>query len=391
MVNQEWIVEQLKTHDSFYVYETAGILQAVDTLQTKFPQAKFLYSAKTNPHPQVVKTITAQGVGIDAASSGEVALGVANGVAKAMIQYSAPGKTEQDIAKTLPHATLIADSLGEIHRIAKVAQEQGVVAEIGVRLNPNFTFDGDGGACSKFGIDEDQFVQALPQLMALSHIQLVGLHVHIRSQERNGALIARYYEKVLALAETMPFPLHFVNLGSGIGIPYALEDTPVDLDALSQEAEGLMTQFHGRFPRTQIYIESGRYLVGKSGWYVTKVLDKKVSHGTTFVVLANTLNGFVRPSMAQMVEGYNPNAQGCEPLYTGRNAFPITAITQTTELETVTLVGNLCTAADVIAKGIPLPKLNVGDAIVLSNAGSYAAVLSPMQFSSQTPPAELVL
>ena len=61
------------------------------------------------------------------------------------------------------------------------------------------------------------------------------------------------------------------------------------------------------------------------------------------------------------------------------------------EEETVTLVGNLCTATDVMAQGVPLPRLEVGDGVAVTNAGSYAAVLSPTQFSGQTPPAELFL
>jgi diaminopimelate decarboxylase len=67
------------------------------------------------------------------------------------------------------------------------------------------------------------------------------------------------------------------------------------------------------------------------------------------------------------------------------------ALTDTAAHETVTLVGNLCTAADEIAADIEMPVLSVGDVLVLTNAGAYAAVLSPMQFASQTPPAQLFL
>ena len=55
------------------------------------------------------------------------------------------------------------------------------------------------------------------------------------------------------------------------------------------------------------------------------------------------------------------------------------------------MVGNLCTAADVIAEDIVLPRLKEGDIVVITNAGSYAAALSPMQFSLQEAPEELVL
>ena len=64
---------------------------------------------------------------------------------------------------------------------------------------------------------------------------------------------------------------------------------------------------------------------------------------------------------------------------------------ETDKKEKVTLVGNLCTATDVIAEDIVLPSMDCGDVIVINNAGSYAAVLSPMQFSSQEKPVEVFL
>ena len=140
-------------------------------------------------------------------------------------------------------------------------------------------------------------------------------------------------------------------------------------------------------------METGRYVVGKSGHYVVKVLDRKESMGTTFIILSNTLNGFIRPSLGQLVMGYAKDADpaGSEPLFTNRDAFQFIALTDERKQETVTLVGNLCTAADVIAKDISMPRLKQGDVIAITNAGSYGAVLSPMQFSSQTPPQQLLL
>jgi len=80
-----------------------------------------------------------------------------------------------------------------------------------------------------------------------------------------------------------------------------------------------------------------------------------------------------------------------EPLVTCANDFEFIPLTEEKEKEVVNLVGNLCTATDVVAKDILLPKLKIGDIVVITNAGSYAAVLSPMQFSSQGPLAQLFL
>lgn len=150
----------------------------------------------------------------------------------------------------------------------------------------------------------------------------------------------------------------------------------------------LCEKYTDKLPKAKIFIETGRFASGKAGVYVTHVNDVKTSFGKKYAILANTLNGFVRPSIAQMVERA-PEAAPCEPLYTGSSAFGFVPLTDETETEVVTVCGNLCTGADVIAQDTELPKLKTGDVFVITNAGSYAAVLTPMQFASLTPPVQI--
>lgn len=397
MFNRQAILQQAGVYDSFYLYDESKILEYTGQLLRDFTDVTFLYSMKTNAHPLVARSVLSQGFGVDAASLAEVLMGVENGVPRENIQYSAPGKTLSDIRAAIAKSTLIADSLHEIHRIQQVAEELGMQVEIGVRINPDFSFAGGAGGPSKFGVDEQQFFDAAPQLKELQNITVTGLHVHLRSQELHAAVLEAYYERLFALAaafrDVMGYPLGFINLGSGLGIPYSPQDTPLDTASLGKKVSGLMAQCKAALPGIRVYIETGRFAVGKSGVYATKVLDKKVSHGKTFAILSNTLNGFLRPCIAQLVLHYAGEAQpaGTEPLFTCADAFSFVALTDETKLEQVTLVGNLCTAADVVARDILLPRLTPGDIVVITNAGAYAAVLSPMQFSSQPPPAQLFL
>jgi len=140
-------------------------------------------------------------------------------------------------------------------------------------------------------------------------------------------------------------------------------------------------------------IETGRFAVCQSGTYVTHVLDKKVSHGKNIVILKNTLNGFIRPSIVRLIDKYNGenNLPSAEPIFTKKDAFKIETPYENRPLKIYTLMGNLCTAADIIADNIELPELNIGDVITINNAGAYAYVLSPLQFSSQEPPKEYML
>lgn len=388
------ILQAAQTRDSFYLYDERHILSRIDALQAAFPDAALLYSIKCNPHPHVLDCVFRRGLWADAASAREAELAHDAGLTPDEIYYSAPGKTLNDLERTLDIATLIADSPTELQRIAALAERRGHVMEAGIRVNPAFSFDGGSGGPSKFGIDEDQLPALLPTLGPW--VRVTGIHVHLRSQELNAAVLAGYHRNLLALAERLQtqlgLRLAYINMGSGIGIPYADEDAPLDLSAVGRAMAEGVGAFRARFPNTRILLESGRYVVGQSGVYVTRVLDRKISHGRTYLIVKSTLNGFLRPSLARLVAHCGgADAPACEPLFTKVNAFPISALTDGPACERVTVVGDLCTAADVIAEDLLLPHLEPGDLLTVANAGAYAAVLSPMQFSSHDRPQELFL
>ena len=79
-ITKEILTTLAQQHDSFYLYDQAGITECAERLKGAFPFASFLYSVKCNPHPQVLQTVFAQGFGADAASLGEVLLAAENGL-----------------------------------------------------------------------------------------------------------------------------------------------------------------------------------------------------------------------------------------------------------------------------------------------------------------------
>ena len=388
------IKEQSQRHLSFYIYDENTIIDSINTLKRDFSSVEFLYSVKTNPFPPVVKCVIENGLGVDAASLNEVLMGEKEGLAKERIYYSAPGKTRYDIVGAIDKAIIIADSLHELEVLNDAAKETGKKAKIGIRINPDFTFDDDKGAGGKFGIDQDILFENKDWIKSLSQVEFVGIHVHSRSQELDCEILRKYYDNMLKLAlrvqEEFEIKLDFVNMGGGLGIPYSETDSPLQTKILGQELSKLMEEFKQKLDGTKIFIETGRYAVGKSGTYATTVIDKKLSYGKSYIILNSTLNGFIRPSLAMMVEGYvTGTPKPSEPLYTKPGAFDFKVLNQSEETETVTLCGSLCTGTDVVAKDIVLPKIEIGDVVTMSNAGSYAAVLSPMQFASLTPPAQI--
>ena len=395
MKNKTVIEQQAKRYDSFYLYDESCILDSVNALKTNFSRINFLYSIKCNPNVNILRSIFAQGFGADAASAGEVILATEVGLRKDDIYYSAPGKTFKDIENTISKAVLIADSIDEIRRIQSVAKKIKSVVNIGIRINPDFSFDNNYGQSSKFGIDENQAIDFIKS-NDCKNIKITGIHVHLRSQELNSEVLAGYYNKMFCLAEkfqSLCGSLDYVNMGSGMGIQYSTKEVPLDIQFLSELVKKELDTFQATYPNTKIMIEVGRYVVGKSGVYVTKVVDRKTSYGKTYLILKNTLNGFIRPSLSSLIMRYTTQEDpfASEPLFTSKNAFQIYTLKRDESPELVTLVGNLCTSTDVIAENIMLPYLECEDNIVITNAGSYAAVLSPMQFSTHEKPSELFL
>lgn len=390
----EEILRLAQKSDCFYLYDEARIKKQIAKLQDNFKGIDFLYSVKCNPNRNVVKTIFGRGFGADAASLGEVKLAAEAGLGKNRIYYSAPGKSRRDIREALPYATLIADSLSEIGRISEELGEDS--AEIGLRINPDYGFGGAAVCASKFGVDEACALEYLRNEIP-ANIKITGIHVHQKSQELNAENLKAYYRYLLSLAEKVEailgYPLCYLNMGSGIGVAYSPREAEIDIAKLGRETEGLLADFRSAHPDTRIIIETGRYLVCQAGTYATHVVDKKVSHGKTYVILQNTLNGFIRPSIVCMVAAYAKGADApmYEPLFTSADAFSIYTPYSDREHETVTVTGNLCTSIDIIADNVSMPKLEVGDLVLINNAGAYAAVISPMQFASQPKPDEFML
>lgn len=387
------IAQVPEKYPSYYLYDEVALDDSIATLTKEFQQEQLLYSMKCNPNRAILKRIFSSGIDADAASLGEVYAANDCGVPPDHIYYSAPGKTDFDIQNSLGQCILIADSITELRRIDTLARHKNMKALVGVRINPNFSLTGTAGLPSKFGVDEEQFLAFLPELKTLSHIMLIGIHTHMQSQLLDESVLCTYYKNVFSMAahiqHTMGSPFLFLNLGSGIGIPYCQDESAMDIHSLAVQLEHLRFVREDSFAQARILIESGRYLSGPCGWYVTHVIDTKKSRGKNIAIVANTLNGFARPCIEHLITSIDTAAPSREPLFYRAQSTPFFVLNEAQETEEVTLYGNLCTAADIIATDVRLPKLSVGDAIVFPNAGAYSAVMTPMQFSFQIKPREI--
>lgn len=388
-------IEMIREHAPCFVYDREEIVMACNQLKTALPEFDFLYSVKANPFDPVVRLIADTGFGADAASPAEVEKALISGVKPEDIYYSAPGKTEKDIRRTLGKCTIIADSLRELELIERIGEEKAMGIKAGIRVHPGFAMQGKAGA-SKFGIDMEQLPELKKVISRCAHVRICGIHIHLQSQILNSRILIEYYNNVmetaLLLSRECGTALEFINFGSGIGIVYNDRDEqPVDLQMLRGGCEGLIRK--NRSTGARLLMETGRFVTCRAGKYYTPVLDKKVSHGKTYLIVSSGLNGFMRTSLASMLDLVSGGRElpGMEPLYTAPDAFQVKVIGQNHECETVDIVGNLCTSMDVIARSVCVKKAEPGDLVEISNAGSYGMTLSPLLFAGHRLPEELLL
>ena len=376
-----------------YLYERRQITDNCQLLKAAMPGSTLLYSIKANPFLPVVKTIAAQGFGADAASANEVLLAHEAGIPAELIFYSAPGKTAQDIEITWGKCTVIADSFSELKLLEDSAAKRNEHIHVGLRVNPGFSMDGADALPSKFGIDEEQLTSSE---LNLPHLDFSGIHVHLRSQILNADTLCAYYKNCYRLAERISTALgskiSFINFGSGIGTVYdAVHEKKLDLEKIKNALQELQ-ELNEQKLKAKFIFETGRFPVCNAGSYYTKVIDRKVSRGKTFLIVQNALNGFIRPSIAELLRqnvGAFPSG-GQEPLYTSGTQCSFRILGNDSDLEKVDVVGNLCTSLDVLVKDIMLPHAEVGDILEVTNAGSYGYTLTPQLFSGHNPVKELL-
>ena len=385
----------------FYLYDEERMASQLARLRAALPDFSILYSIKTNPHPAACRFMSGSGAGADAASAAEVERSLAAGFPASAIYYSAPGKSDKDLRAAFGSCVLIADSYAELERINTLAAEAGRIEAVGLRVNPAVAF-GPGpfpellpGAAAKFGVDEEGLANRREFIAGLKNIRLDGFHIFLRSQVLSHSVLLAYCRHVFSLARAWAGifgrPPHFINFGGGFGIACGDWKTPLDLNALGADLKALVAEQKAFLPAdVSLLIESGRFLVAEAGTFVTRVEDVKESRGTCFVIAPGGLNGFLRPAVAALLNALPaPVAGPLEPLYSNAAAHAVSLPGGAGRTEKkVTVVGNLCTSLDVIAKDILLPDPRVGDLLLISNAGAYGATLSPHAFASFPRPPE---
>lgn len=361
----------------FYVYDRSLLDARVAQLRAALPRAiKLHYAMKANPMPALVCHMARLVDGIDVASAGELLVALDAGADPREISFAGPGKTEAELHQAVAAGILInVESFRELPVLAAAQAALGLPARVAVRVNPDFELKSSGmkmgGGPKQFGVDAEQVPELLAEI-GRAGLAFEGFHLFAGSQNLKPDAIIEAQQKSFALAcrlaEHAPSPVRFLNLGGGFGIPYFPGEQPLDLTPIGANLADLVEQAKTALPQAEIVIELGRYFVGEAGLYVARVLDRKVSRGLTYLVTDGGLHHHLSASgnFGQVIRKNYPAA--------------IANRMDASEMETVSVVGPLCTPLDLLADRMSLPAAEPGDLVAIYQSGAYGATASPQRF-----------
>jgi diaminopimelate decarboxylase len=373
----------------FFAYDRGLLDRRVDLLRKSLPSAvKLSYAMKANPMPAVVQHLAGLVDAMDVASAQEMVVALDTQLRPQQISFAGPGKTVAEIRQAVAAGVILElESPLEARRVVDAGDALGLRPQVAIRVNPDFKVKGSGmrmgGGPQQFGIDSEQ-VPALVAHLEATDVDLLGFHVFAGSQNLQAEILCeaqrRTVDLVLQLAQHCRQPVRSVNLGGGFGIPYFAKDEPIDLAAVGDNLATLVDGPLAReLPEAEPVIELGRYIVGECGVYVTKIIDRKVSRGETYLVVDGGLHHQLAASgnFGQVIRRNYPLVVGT------RMDAPADT--------TFTVVGCLCTPLDLLGDKVVLPDAQVDDLIVIFQAGAYGLTASPTAFLGHAAPAEVLV
>lgn len=373
-----------------YLYELDEVDAAVAGLRAALPDGALLYySLKANPHPVLAGALRQAGCHAEISSTGELAAALEAGFTGDRCLYTGPGKSRAEIAAAIGAGVLgfSVESVADYRKVTDTAAAHGSTVDCLVRVNARRAHGGSGlrmtGVPSQFGLDADE-VAARPERFApRPGGRVTGLHFFSLSNARDAGTIAAEalanLEQAARLRDESGLEPKVLDLGGGFAAPYANPGTRQDYSELRPLIEsGLDEHFPGwRAGDPVVAFESGRYLTGTCGRLLATVADVKRSRDRTFVVLDSGINHL----------GGLAGLGRLLPMA----AVPVAASDTPATVDGVTVVGPLCTPADLLSRDCATGTFRPGELVVIPNVGAYGLTASLIGFLGRPAAAEIVL
>ena len=360
-----------------YIYSRHAIesaWQELDQALQPHPH-QICYAVKANSNLAVLNLMARMGSGFDVVSGGELERVLAAGGEASKVVFSGVGKTNAELTLALSSGVgcINLESITEIARLEKVAEQLDLVAPVALRVNPDVDaqthpYISTGLKENKFGVDIDSAVAIYQRISASKHLSATGIDCHIGSQLTQLDPLVDAVERLLLVVDQLAdlgIQLDHIDVGGGLGIQYQDEQPP----SMTDYANLLLGLFAGR--SEHIYVEPGRSLVGNSGLLLTQVIGLKPGDEKNFALVDAAMNDLLRPALYNAWHDIQPVSDSPEPS------------------KNWDIVGPICETGDFLGQNRPLA-LSESDFLAVMSSGAYGFTMAS-NYNSRPKAAEVMV
>lgn len=347
---------------SFYLYDLDAFEAHLKSIKkTLHPDIKVWYATKANPLSEILRILNKNGFGADVASLGELQQARASGFGKKNLIATGPAKSKNYLASLMQAEVeaIIIESTNQLKDLNEVCGKLNRRQDVLLRVQLDYQGEDKsvlgGSAITPFGLGIEDWKSV--DLSQYKNLNVQGLHCF----QWGNLLDMKQLEKVWSvtieacqrLSLDMGFDLKILDLGGGLGLSY--KD---DREMHFEEVHALLLNLKQKYELQKIWLELGRFSIGKFGSYFTRVVDIKTVRGKNLIITEGGINHMARPALVG-------ESFPCE-------AFMVDRFHDEESVKkTFAVHGPLCTALDSLGE-FELPStLKVGDWLQFKRTGAY--------------------
>ena len=351
----------------FHIYDEHAIRENIRKLQKAFawaPRFREQFAVKALPNPRILQVLHEEGAGTDNSSLAELVLSEVSGYKGSEILLTSNDTPADEFQKAIELGAII--NLDDISHLDYLEKNAGLPEIICFRYNPGDLIEGNDiigkPTEAKYGLTRDQLFEAY-KMAKEKGVKRFGLHTMVASNERRTEAFVftakLMFELAVELKNRLGIHVEFVNIGGGIGIPYRPEEEPVDLEAVGEGIHKLYDEM--MVPEglgdVAMMTESGRAITGPAGWLVSTVLHEKKTY-KDYIGLDSCMANLMRPAMYGAYHHITIAGKENEPC---DHVYDVT--------------GSLCENNDKFAIDRKLPKIDIGDRVIIHDTGAHGSAM----------------
>lgn len=370
-LNNEQLKALVKKYPTpFYLYDEKAIRENMREFTKAFsifPSFREFYAVKACPNPYILKILAAEGCGADCSSLPELMLSKMSGIEGKKVMFTSNETPAEEYQYAFKEGNII--NLDDITHIEYLKKALGgkLPETMCCRYNPGPAKHGCNSIIgkpeeAKYGMMREQILEAY-KIMKAEGVKHFGLHTMVASNELNPDFFADTAKLVFELAaeikEKDDVRIEFTDLGGGLGIPYRPGQKKVDYNEIAQKIRKLYDEIivpAGLDP-LEICWECGRPITGPYGWLVSTAIHEKHIY-REYIALDSCMADLMRPGM-----------------YGAYHEVSVSGKENAPKDHVYDVVGSLCENCDKFAIQRPLPEINIGDLVIIHDAGAHGRAM----------------